>query len=190
MIYSGFGQLRVFGQGAARRGQVVDLGAKPRTASNAPDHQPDPPHGRRPGEIIGVKIGCVEVIDGQHNFSPQPQGRPTASTLPVTADTADVIAAWQRHRTQLPMAPTTRPSERFPSPLLRSRQCAPARPAVGAPRSGPTPRQGRRPMMTWLTSDYGSMVRVSRAALLATSDITPRGLAPRSTIWHTVTARE
>jgi hypothetical protein len=30
--------------------------------------------------------------------------------------------------------------------------------------------------MTWLTSDYGSMVRVSTATLLATSDITPRGL--------------
>jgi len=42
--------------------------------------------------------------------------------------------------------------------------------------------------MTWLTSDYGSMVRVRRATLLATSDITPRGLAPRSTTWPAVAA--
>ena len=24
--------------------------------------------GRRLGEIVGVKIGCIEVIDGQHNL--------------------------------------------------------------------------------------------------------------------------
>jgi Phage integrase family len=41
--------------------------------------------------------------------------------LPITADTAELIATWQHHRAQLPTAPATR-QWLFPSPLLRSQQ--------------------------------------------------------------------
>ena len=78
--------------------------------------------GRRPGEIVSLKIGCLEVIDGQHNLIyDNHKAARLRRRLPITADTAEVIAAWQHHRTQLPTAPATR-QWLFPSPLLRSRQ--------------------------------------------------------------------
>ena len=78
--------------------------------------------GRRPGEIVSLKIGCVEVIDGQHNLIyDNHKAARLRRRLPITADTAELIAAWQHHRTQLPTAPATR-QWLFPSPLLRSQQ--------------------------------------------------------------------
>jgi len=78
--------------------------------------------GRRPGEIVSLKIGCLEVIDGQHNLIyDNHKAARLRRRLPITTDTAEIIAAWQRHRTQLPTAPATR-QWLFPSPLLRSRQ--------------------------------------------------------------------
>ena len=78
--------------------------------------------GRRPGEVVSLQIGCLEVIDGQHNliYDNHKAGR-LRRRLPITTDTAEIIAAWQRHRTQLPTAPATR-QWLFPSPLLRARQ--------------------------------------------------------------------
>ena len=78
--------------------------------------------GRRPGEIVSLKVGCLEVIDGQHNliYDNHKTGR-LRRRLPITTDTAELITTWQRHRTQLLTAPTTR-QWLFPSPLLRSRQ--------------------------------------------------------------------
>jgi integrase len=78
--------------------------------------------GRRPGEIVSLKVGCLEVIDGQHNliYDNHKTGR-LRRRLPITTDTAELITTWQRHRMQLPTAPTTR-QWLFPSPLLRSRQ--------------------------------------------------------------------
>ena len=78
--------------------------------------------GRRPGEIVSLKIGCVEVIDGQHNLIyDNHKAARRRRRLPITADTAEIITTWQRRREQMPTAPATRPWL-FPSPLLRSRQ--------------------------------------------------------------------
>jgi hypothetical protein len=64
----------------------------------------------------------VEVIDGQHNLVyDNHKAARLRRRLPITADTAEIIAAWQHHRTQLPTAPATR-QWLFPSPLLRSQQ--------------------------------------------------------------------
>lgn len=78
--------------------------------------------GRRPGEIVSLKIDCVEVIDGQHNLIyDNHKAARLRRRLPITTETADIITAWQRRRAQLPTAPATR-QWLFPSPLLRSRQ--------------------------------------------------------------------
>lgn len=78
--------------------------------------------GRRPGEIVSLKIGCVEVIDGQHNLVyDNHKAARLRRRLPITSETAEIIMAWQHRRTQLPTAPATR-QWLFPSPLLRSRQ--------------------------------------------------------------------
>ena len=40
-----------------------------RSPGNAPGDLPDPRDtGRRPGEVVSLKTGCVEVIDGHHNL--------------------------------------------------------------------------------------------------------------------------
>lgn len=78
--------------------------------------------GRRPGEIVSLKVGCVEVIDGQHNLVyDNHKAARLRRRLPITTETAEIIMAWQHRRTQLPTAPATR-QWLFPSPLLRSRQ--------------------------------------------------------------------
>ena len=76
--------------------------------------------GRRLGEIVGVKIGCIEVIDGQHNLVYTTTRSPDCIDACPSPPTSS--RPWQRHRTRLTTAPTTRPSGRFPSPLLRCRQ--------------------------------------------------------------------
>ena len=46
--------------------------------------------GRRPGEIVSLKIGCVEVIDGQHNLIyDNHKAARLRRRLPITADTAE-----------------------------------------------------------------------------------------------------
>ena len=78
--------------------------------------------GRRPGEIVSLKIGCVEVIDGQHNLIyDNHKAARKRRRLPITTDTAEIITTWQRRREQIPTAPATRPWL-FPSPMLRARQ--------------------------------------------------------------------
>jgi len=78
--------------------------------------------GRRPGEVVSLKIGCIEVIDGQHNliYDNHKAGR-KRRRLPITVDTAKVILAWERRRAELSTPPVTR-QWLFPSPLLRARQ--------------------------------------------------------------------
>jgi integrase len=78
--------------------------------------------GRRPGEIVSLKIGCLEVIDGQHNLIyDNHKAARRRRRLPITADTAEIITTWQHRREQIPTAPATR-QWLFPSPLLRSHQ--------------------------------------------------------------------
>ena len=76
--------------------------------------------GRRPGEVVSLKVGCVEVVDGQHRlvYDNHKAGR-LRRRLPVTAETAGAILAWQAHREQMPTPPATA-TWLFPSPLLRS----------------------------------------------------------------------
>jgi integrase len=78
--------------------------------------------GRRPGEVVSLRTGCVEVIDGQHNliYDNHKAGR-MRRRLPITTGTAEIILSWQRHRARLRVPPVL---ERwlFPSPLLRAHQ--------------------------------------------------------------------
>jgi integrase len=78
--------------------------------------------GRRPGEIVSLKLACVEVVDGQHNliYDNHKAGR-LRRRLPITTETAAYILAWERHRLELPAPPVTRPWL-FPSPMLTTKQ--------------------------------------------------------------------
>ncbi|MGH3570560.1 MAG: hypothetical protein ACRDUW_01825 [Pseudonocardiaceae bacterium] len=58
--------------------------------------------GRRPGEVISLRVGCIEVIDGQHNLIyDNHRAARMRRRLPITTDTAEVITSWQQRRTQL-----------------------------------------------------------------------------------------
>lgn len=78
--------------------------------------------GRRPGEVVSLRTGCIEVIDGQHNliYDNHKAGR-MRRRLPITSQTAVVIMTWEQHRAGLRLPPSL---ERwlFPSPLLRAHQ--------------------------------------------------------------------
>jgi integrase len=78
--------------------------------------------GRRPGEVVSLEVGCVEVIGGAHNliYDNHKAGR-RRRRLPITAATAELLMVWQGRRGRLPAPPGT---ERwlFPSPMLRSHQ--------------------------------------------------------------------
>jgi integrase len=78
--------------------------------------------GRRPGEVVSLHVGCVEVIDGQHNliYDNHKSGR-MRRRVPITSATADIIMGWQRHRVQLSTPPAMR-HWLFPSPQLRAQQ--------------------------------------------------------------------
>lgn len=78
--------------------------------------------GRRPGEVVSLRLGCLELIDGQHNliYDNHKAGR-MRRRLPITTDTAEVIRTWQQRRTQL-LTPSSQRQWLFPSPLLRARQ--------------------------------------------------------------------
>ena len=78
--------------------------------------------GRRPGEVVSLRAGCVEVTGGQHNliYDNHKAGR-MRRRLPVTSGTAAIITAWQQHRAGL-RVPAELDQWLFPSPLLRARQ--------------------------------------------------------------------
>jgi len=78
--------------------------------------------GRRPGEVVSLRVGCIEIIDGQHNliYDNHKAGR-MRRRLPITTDTAEVVRTWQRRRARL-STPDTQRQWLFPSPLLRARQ--------------------------------------------------------------------
>jgi len=78
--------------------------------------------GRRPGEVVSLRTGCIEVIGGQHNLIyDNHKAARMRRRLPITSQTAAIIMAWQRHRASLRVPPAL---DRwlFPSPLLRARQ--------------------------------------------------------------------
>ena len=78
--------------------------------------------GRRPGEVVSLHIGCIEIIGGQHNLIyDNHKAARKRRRLPITADTAEIITAWEHHRAELSTPPATR-QWLFPSPLLRARQ--------------------------------------------------------------------
>ena len=78
--------------------------------------------GRRPGEVVSLRIGCIEIIDGQHNliYDNHKAGR-LRRRLPITSGTAELILTWQARRSQLLTPPATA-QWLFPSPLLRAQQ--------------------------------------------------------------------
>jgi integrase len=57
--------------------------------------------GRRPGEVVSLRIGCIEIIDGQHNliYDNHKAGR-LRRRLPITSQTAELILTWQARRSQ------------------------------------------------------------------------------------------
>ncbi len=78
--------------------------------------------GRRPGEVVSLHTGCVEVAGGQHNliYDNHKAGR-MRRRLPITAGTAQTIMGWEQRRASL----ATPPAQRhwlFPSPLLRAQR--------------------------------------------------------------------
>jgi len=78
--------------------------------------------GRRPGEVVSLTVGCIEVVDGQPNLVyDNHKAARMRRRLPVTAETAESVLAWERRRAALAGPPVTR-RWLFPSPLLRSRQ--------------------------------------------------------------------
>jgi integrase len=97
--------------------------------------------GRRPGEVVTLRPGCVEVIDGQHNliYDNHKSGR-MRRRLPVTSATATIVLAWQQHRGTLRLPPA---QDRwlFPSPLLRANQA----------RGHLTPSAVARAFKAWVT---------------------------------------
>ena len=78
--------------------------------------------GRRPGEVVSLKLGCVETIDGQANlvYDNHKAGR-LRRRVPITTDTADAVLVWERRRVKLNDPAVTR-GWMFPSPMLRARQ--------------------------------------------------------------------
>ena len=78
--------------------------------------------GRRPGEVVTLGIGCVEVIDGTHNliYTNHKAAR-MRRRLPITNDTASAILAWQARRVARG-GPPALSRWLFPSPQQRSRQ--------------------------------------------------------------------
>ncbi|MFI5068986.1 MAG: tyrosine-type recombinase/integrase, partial [Streptosporangiales bacterium] len=78
--------------------------------------------GRRPGEVVTLHPGCIEIIDGQHNliYDNHKAGR-MRRRLPVTSATAAITLAWEQHRGTLRLPPD-QDRWMFPSPLLRANQ--------------------------------------------------------------------
>ena len=78
--------------------------------------------GRRPGELVSLRVGCVEIIDGQHNliYDNHKAGR-LRRRLPITSQTAELVLTWQARRSQLFTPPATA-QWLFPSPMLRAQQ--------------------------------------------------------------------
>ncbi len=66
--------------------------------------------GRRPGEVVSLKVGCIEVIDGAHNliYDNHKAGR-LRRRLPITSETAQAVVSWERRRSELPDPPATQP---------------------------------------------------------------------------------
>ncbi|HUL28476.1 MAG TPA: hypothetical protein VLW44_22165 [Streptosporangiaceae bacterium] len=55
--------------------------------------------GRRPGEVVSLRTGCIEIIGGQHNLicDNHKAGR-MRRRLPITPGTAQIIQSWQQRR--------------------------------------------------------------------------------------------
>lgn len=78
--------------------------------------------GRRPGEVVSLRVGCIEVIDGCHNLIyDNHKGARMRRRLPITSGTAEMVMAWERRRADLG-GPASLRQWLFPSPLLRARQ--------------------------------------------------------------------
>ena len=78
--------------------------------------------GRRPGEIVSLKLGCIETIDGQPNLIyDNHKAARMRRRLPITTATAAAVTAWEARRAGLGDPPATR-QWLFPSPMLRARQ--------------------------------------------------------------------
>jgi len=78
--------------------------------------------GRRPGEVVSLRTGCVEITGGQHTliYDNHKAGR-MRRRLPITTGTAQIIMNWQERRAGLATPPAQR-SWLFPSPLLRAQR--------------------------------------------------------------------
>lgn len=58
--------------------------------------------GRRPGEVVSLTVDCLEHDNGEYALIyDNHKKRRLRRRLPVTADTAEIIARWQRHHATL-----------------------------------------------------------------------------------------
>lgn len=78
--------------------------------------------GRRPGEVVSLKLGCVEVIDGTHNLIyDNNKAARLRRRLPITTETAALILAFEERRLDLAVPPSAA-KWLFPSPQQRRHQ--------------------------------------------------------------------
>jgi integrase len=78
--------------------------------------------GRRPGEIVSLRVGCIEVIEGQHNLIyDNHKAARMRRRLPITTGTAELVLEWEHRRQELAGPPVTE-AWLFPTPLLRAQQ--------------------------------------------------------------------
>ena len=109
--------------------------------------------GRRPGEVVSLRLDCLEIIDGQHNliYDNHKAGR-MRRRLPITTEhrRSDHHLAGS-DEPQLPTPPATRPVA-VPQP-------AAARPAI--PRTPDRARVGRA-FKAWVAEDRHHRLRAAR----------------------------
>ena len=75
--------------------------------------------GRRPGEVVSLKLGCVEVIGGTHNLVyDNNKAARMRRRLPITTETAAMILAWEERRSGMDVPPGAA-KWLFPSPQQR-----------------------------------------------------------------------
>ena len=130
--------------------------------------------GRRPGEVVSLRIDCLEVIDGQHNliYDNHKAGR-LRRRLPITSETAELVMTWQARRSQLLTPPATGARLAVPEPAC----CGPnKRTGTSHPRASAGPSRSGSAEIDTITANCSDP-----------TDARPRSTGPRSRHTHCAT---
>ncbi|GIF01558.1 hypothetical protein Ari01nite_90220 [Paractinoplanes rishiriensis] len=66
--------------------------------------------GRRPREVCGLRLDCIEHTSGEYNLIwDNHKGRRLRRRLPITAATAEAVLAWREQRLALPVPSRSTP---------------------------------------------------------------------------------